>query len=108
MMTDTSSSSSSSSARAALRAMPPILLGIALYVVGRPFDGFVGGFFAGAAIALEILGAYILGHALWSRDHDDRRTWWLPSTGDPSDQWLPSHDETVTPEHETTPGGDDR
>ncbi len=105
MMTDTSTSSS---ARAALRGMPPILLGIALYLVGRPFDGFVGGFFDGAAIALEILGAYILGHALWSRDPDDRRAWWLPSTGDPSDQWLPSRDEAAMPERETTPGGDDR
>lgn len=92
MMTNTSSPS----ARAALTGNTPILLGIAIYVVGRPYDGFLGEFLDGATIALMVLGAYLVGRALWDRGDGDRG-WWLPRRED-----------AAAPESETTSDGDDR
>lgn len=84
------------------RGIPPILLGMALFLLGlllgRPLDGFVGGMFDGATITLMILGAYLLGDAMWgNRDADDDRGWWLPS-----------RDGTASPDRQPSDGDDPR
>lgn len=50
-----------------------IVLGIALVTLGRPLDGFLGGFTDGAGVALILLGALMSGR---SRGRD---AGWLPS-----------------------------
>lgn len=64
--------------------LAPILLGLVLYVVGRPFDGFVGGLFQGSSVMLLLIGVFVIGQSLWGgRREDDREAddggWWLPS-----------------------------
>jgi hypothetical protein len=50
-----------------------IVLGVALVTLGRPLDGFVGGFTDGAGIAMILLGALVSGR------RRDRSAGWLPS-----------------------------
>ncbi|MFT4288847.1 hypothetical protein [Nocardioides sp.] len=52
----------------------PVLLGLVAYVVGRTLDGPLGGFLIGAAIALLLLGVYLISAAVRRR-----RRGWLPS-----------------------------
>ncbi len=57
-----------------------ILLGVALWAISQHFDGLFGGFFSGAAIALALLGVWLVsGRAgrRMSRDLDAHG--WLPS-----------------------------
>ena len=57
----------------------PILVGLLLGVVGRQPDGWLGGLLQGAAVALIVLGAYLVGAARRARGRD-------------GDGWLPSRD----------------
>ncbi len=72
-----------------LSAIP---LGLVCLFISRVIDGgFVGGLFLGAAIALMVIGTYLLGARMWYPRRDDHEL----SEGS---HWLPSRDETGGPE----------
>lgn len=57
-----------------------IVLGMASFLAHFAFDSFVKGMFLGAALALLVLGAYLVGQARWpTRDEQGEPRQWLPS-----------------------------
>lgn len=59
-----------------------VAVGVIAIVIGTGIDGFVGGLFQGAGVALAVLGAYGLGmrhRAERSGGRDDEPAAWLPS-----------------------------
>jgi len=56
-----------------------VLLGLLCFVIGRTLDGWLGGLFLGGAIALLLLGVFLI-----SASARRKRRGWLPSRdGDP-------------------------
>lgn len=63
-----------------------ILVGLGLFLLARPFDGFWGGLLTGACVAAMVVGV-VLVSSTW------RRRGWLPTRDAEDGDWLPSRDE---------------
>lgn len=79
--------------------VPVILVGFACFLISDLFDGgFLRGLFQGATAASMVLGAYLIGTAVWHRKRDEQDL-------DQGAQWLPSRD-SAHPPTEHAPGGE--
>lgn len=63
-----------------ISALSTVLLGIALTVAARTFDGFAQGLFQGAGVATILIGVVVLSaHARQRGSDRSERDLWLPS-----------------------------
>ncbi|KGN32245.1 hypothetical protein N802_17940 [Knoellia sinensis KCTC 19936] len=69
-----------------------VVLGFAAFLLSRGRDGFDKGLFQGATVALMVLGAYLLGSAMWARRETPDPDSEHERPGD-DDLWLPSRDD---------------
>ncbi len=80
--------------RPGLARLSPLLVGLAIFVLGRGFDGFVGGLFDGAGVTLIVIGVVLVGQSMAGAPNGGgSRGWWLPSRDGEAPQVPASSDE---------------